>query len=99
VELGGGDDGAALEALVFDFSVSLWACETQAEQRSALIHFTAVLGVDARAGTYRPPTTYGPTLAALRYCGRVLLFEHALPAAQRRDICDPCDHFLSVHRR
>jgi hypothetical protein len=57
-----------------------------------------VLGVEARGGTFRAPTAYGPILAALRYCGGLLLFEHALPAAYRRAIADPCEQFLCVHR-
>jgi hypothetical protein len=82
---------------VLELSVSLWTCKTRAERRSALIHCTAVLGIEARGGTFRPPTTYGPILAALRYCGQLLLFEHALPAAHRRAIGDPCEQFLGVH--
>ena len=58
-----------------------------------------MLGIDGRAGTFRPPTTYGPILAALRYCARLLLFEHALPAAYRRDARDPYEQFLRMHRR
>jgi hypothetical protein len=40
-----------------------------------------VLGIDGRKGCFRLPESYRPGLAALLYCARLLLFEHALLAA------------------
>lgn len=92
-------DEATLDSCVFDLSVSFWSHESRADSKSVITHFTAVLGIDERRGCYRPPTEHGQMLAALLYCGRLLLFEHALPTATRQHITDPYGTFIEVHHR
>lgn len=92
-ELGSKDD-TALDSSVFDLSVLFWTHEGRAHSKSTIIHFSAVFGIDNHKGCYRLPSIYGKILAALLYCARLLLFEHALPAAEREHIDDPCSCFL-----
>ena len=98
VELGGADE-AALDSSVLDLSVLLWMHEGRAHSKSAIIHFSAVLGIDPHKGCYRLPPVYGQILAALLYCARLVLFEHALPAASRQYVDSPCEQFLEVHHQ
>ena len=96
VELGNGDE-IVLDSSVFDLSVLLWTYKGRAHSKSAVIHFSAVFGIDHHKGCYRLPPIYGQILAALLYCARLLLFEHALPAAERQHLDDPFNSFLKVH--
>ena len=95
-ELGDGDN-TVLDSSVFDLSVLFWTHEGRAHSKSAIVHFSAVLGIDNHKGCYRLPPIYGQILAALLYCARLLLFEHALPAADRQHLDDPFNCFLRVH--
>jgi hypothetical protein len=56
-----------------------------------------VLGIDPHKGCYRLPPTYSQILAALLYCARLVLFEHALPASSRKYVDNPYEQFLEVH--
>ncbi|KAK0969342.1 hypothetical protein LTR54_018109 [Friedmanniomyces endolithicus] len=80
-ELGAGDE-SVLDASVFDLSVLLWTHEGRAQSKSAIVHFSAVFGIDNHRGCHRPPPVYGQILAALFYRVRSLLFEHALRPLQ-----------------
>ncbi len=95
-ELGTGDE-SVLDSSVFDLSVLFWTHEGRAHSKSAIIHFSAVFGIDNYKGCYRLPPIYGQILAALLYYARLLLFEHALPAAERQHFEDPFNCFLKVH--
>jgi hypothetical protein len=97
-ELGCQDD-AALDSSVFDLSVLLLSHEGRAHSKSAILHFGAVFGIDSHKGCYRPPPVYGQILAALLYCARLILFEYALPAAEREQIDNPYKQFIQVHHR
>jgi hypothetical protein len=68
-----------LDAKIFRLSVGFWMHVNTASSRSAIVHFSAVLGIDGKRGCYRQPSEYGQVLAGLLYCARLLLFEHALP--------------------
>ena len=92
-------DEEALDRRVFDLSVALWAHEARAHERSAVIHFTAVLGIDRNRACFLEPSAYSPQLPALLYCARLLLFESALPAEGRQGIEEPLEALLAVHHR
>jgi superfamily II DNA helicase RecQ len=93
------DDQSLLDRLVFDFSVQLWMHKGCARSKSAIVHFTAVLGIDGRSGAFRLPAGYGQILAALLYCARLLLFEYALPIERRDNIDDRYEAFIQVHHQ
>jgi len=97
-ELGAGDE-SVLDSSVFDLSVLFWTHEGRAHSKSAIIHISAVFGIDNHKGCYRLPPIHGQILAALLYCARLLLFEHALPAAERQHLEDPFKCFLEIHHR
>jgi hypothetical protein len=56
--------------------------------RSALIHFTGILGYNEDNKTWRQPHQYTPILAAFQFCVRVIMFEHAIPMHQRDSLGD-----------
>ena len=95
----GSEDDAVLDSSVSDLSVLLWTHESRAHSKSAVVHFSAIFGIDNHKGCYRLPPVYGQILAALLYCARLLLFEHALPADKREHIDDPCSRFLDIHHQ
>jgi len=95
-ELGDGDE-VALDSSVFDLSVLFWTHEGRAHSKSAVIHFSAVLGNDHHKGCYRLAPIYGRIHAPLLYCARLLMFEHALPMSKRQHIDDPFNCLLKVH--
>lgn len=92
-------DDIALNSSVFDLSVLSWTHESRAHSKSTIIHFSAVFGIDNHKGCYRLPPVYGQILAALLYCARLILFEHALPAAEPEHLDDPCSCFLQIHHQ
>lgn len=98
VELEGKSETAP-DTRVFDLSVSFWMHESRAHSKSVIIHFCAVLGINGKKGCYRQPSDYGQILAALLYCARLLLFEYALPAAEREHIANPYKTFLQMHHQ
>jgi len=73
--------------------------ESRAHSKSTIIHFCAVLVIDGKKSCYRLPSDYGQILAALLYCARLLMFEHALPADKREHIVNPCMAFFRIHYR
>ena len=95
----GCQDNVALDSSVFDLSVLFWTHEGRAHSKSAVIHFSAVFGIDNHKGCYRLPPVYGQILAALLYCARLVLFEHALPAAEREQTDNPYERFIQVHHQ
>jgi hypothetical protein len=99
VELEEEVDDAALDSKVFYLAILLWTHEARADSKSAIVHFTAVLGIDSQRGCYRPPSEHGQVLAGLLYCARLLLFEYALPTTSRSQINNPCATFLQVHHQ
>jgi hypothetical protein len=50
---------------------------------SGLVHFLAVLGIDAQTGRLRTAKNYSYMLAGVVYCTRVIAIEALLPAAER----------------
>ena len=93
----GADDESGLDSSVFDLSVLFWTYEGRAQSKSAIIHFSAVFGIDNHKGCYRLPPIYGQILAALLYYARLLLFEYALPATDRQNLNNPFQSFLDIH--
>ena len=53
-------DEELLDRRVFDLSVTLWTHEARAHERSAVIHFTAVLGIDRNRACFLEPAAYSP---------------------------------------
>ena len=53
-------DEEALDQCVFDLSVALWTHEARARSQSAVIHFTAVLGISRDRGCFLEPSAYSP---------------------------------------
>ena len=95
----GCQDEVALDSSVFDLSVLLWTHEGRAHSKSSIIHFSAAFGIDHHKGCYRLPPVYGQILAALLYCARLIVFEYALPAAEREEIDNPYERFIQVHHQ
>ncbi|KAF2741591.1 hypothetical protein M011DRAFT_374516, partial [Sporormia fimetaria CBS 119925] len=63
--------------------------------RSGLIHFVAVLGIDAETKRLRTAKHYSYMLAGMVYCMRVLGVEKLLPSAHRNKQRDEdCKRFL-----
>ena len=56
----------------FDPSVLFWAPEGRAHSKSAIIHFSAVLGIDNHKGCYRLHPIFGQVLATLLVVSYVL---------------------------
>jgi superfamily II DNA helicase RecQ len=90
------EDNQALDKGVFELSIKFWTHINTASAKSAVVHFSAVLGIDGKRGCYRQPSDYGQILAALLYCARQLLFEHALPVETRKGIENPLNAFLAI---
>jgi hypothetical protein len=90
------EDSQALDNRVYSLSVSFWTHISTASTKSVVIHFSGVLGIDGKRGCYQQPSDYGQILAALIYCGRLVLFEHALPISTRTGIKVPINTFLAV---
>ena len=66
---------------------------------SPMIHFAAVLGIVEEENRLRRGDEYSYMLAGFMYCIRVLLVEHALPAATRGEQTrDDIDRFLELRR-
>jgi len=80
------EDKNLLDSRVFDLSIQFIMQSDFTSKRSALVHFTKVLGLDDGKIKYRMPNTYTPMLAGIIFCLRVLLLEHALPTKCRNDM-------------
>ena len=71
------DDG--LDDLVLQLSVLLIQHDDE-RRRSAIMHFTAVLGIkEDTGGFHSSATTYTSHLAGIIYCIRLIMLKHALP--------------------
>ena len=77
------EDEDLLDSRIFNLSIQFIMHSDYAEKKSALIHFTNVLGLDGKKIGFRMPNRYTPILAALIYCLRILLLEHAIPTDHR----------------
>ena len=80
------EDENLLDSRVFDLSIQFIMQSDFTSKRSALVHFTKVLGLDDRKIKYRMPNAYTSMLAGIIFCLRVLLLEHALPTRCRDDM-------------
>ena len=94
-----GEDEEAIDARVLDLSASFIKHSDYDGKRSILLHFAAVMGVDATKNTYKLPNQYGSIVAGLIYCVRLLLFEHTLPAASRKELTDPLWELQRVRKK
>src|SRR5436309_15067206 len=80
------EDEALLDSQVFNLSIQFIMHSDYASKKSALIHFTHVLGLDDKKIGYRMPNTYTLFISGLIYCLRVLVLEHALPKECRDEL-------------
>ena len=72
-----------MEAQIQKVSVELICHKDWLSQRSSLVHFSGILGFNMGDHRWKEAHEYTPTLAALLFCMRVLMLEHALPIADR----------------
>lgn len=86
-----------LDSSVFDLSVLFCTHGGRAHSRSAIIHFSAVFGIDYYKGCYRLPPTCGQILGLVIYYARFLLSEYALPTAGHEHIDGPYNLLLHNH--
>jgi hypothetical protein len=84
------DDGldAQLEALLDALASFIFESVGDQPFSSGLIHFLAVLGIDAEANRLRTAKNYSYMLAGVVYCIRVLAVEKLLPAGGRDEQTD-----------
>ncbi|KAJ6436888.1 ATP-dependent DNA helicase pfh1 [Purpureocillium lavendulum] len=70
-----------LAEALFQLSMMFWThqCQTGVLDSSALVHFTAVMGIHRTSLAYRSAYNYTPSLAALMWVGRLFFLEYALP--------------------
>ena len=70
-----------LSETVFQLSVCFWVFRSTTGDmyKSAIINFTAIMGIHRQALVYKSAYCYTPVLSALIWIGRVLLLEYALP--------------------
>ena len=55
-------------------------CSTSGDMRqSAIVYFTALMGMHRHALAFKSAYTYTPICSALIWVGRLLLLEHTLP--------------------
>ena len=94
-------DADEVDELVFQLSVRLWKHVRQpSSPRSLLVYCADVLGIDDRTGgTWRQANDFGQILAGLLFCGRLLLFEHALPSPARGAIASPIEAMRAIRDR
>lgn len=59
-------------------------------RESAIVHFTAVMGIQRHALAFKAAYTYTPICSALIWVGRLLLLEHALPLHLYKTLGDNC---------
>ncbi|KFY94163.1 hypothetical protein V498_04016 [Pseudogymnoascus sp. VKM F-4517 (FW-2822)] len=69
--------------------------EREKVYRSPLMHFLAVMGIDAAAGTLRGAFTYTPTLAAALWINRLLMLEMAVSLKGWRGLKIPAKEDIS----
>lgn len=86
---GGIDDLSPTERLeekLFQLCVKFVMQRSEWEDESALCHFTAVLGIDMKKGTFRRPHNYTPMLSGIIWVNRLLMLEYALPKRAYRTL-------------
>ena len=74
---------ASAEAQILKVSIELIRHKDWEQERSSLLYFSGILGFHLEDHRWREAHEYTPTLAALLFCMRVLMLEHALPVAVR----------------
>jgi Orsellinic acid/F9775 biosynthesis cluster protein D len=80
----GGDN--RLSEKLFELCITFLTqyCEREDSQKTPLLHFSAVLGIDHRSNKFRRATNYTPFLAGLIWVGQLLTLEYALPLHEYR---------------
>ncbi|KID82123.1 telomere-associated recQ-like helicase [Metarhizium guizhouense ARSEF 977] len=70
-----------LSEAVFQLSMMFWTyqCQDGVMDSSAIVHFTAVMGIHRSSLAYRDAYSFTPDLAALIWVGRLLFLEYSLP--------------------
>ncbi|KAJ3455783.1 hypothetical protein MRS44_017265 [Fusarium solani] len=70
-----------LSEALFQLSMMFWThqCQAGVMASSALIHFTAVMGIHPRSLAYRSAYSSTPGFAALVWIGRLFFLEYSLP--------------------
>ncbi|CAO2655088.1 Nn.00g101520.m01.CDS01, partial [Neocucurbitaria sp. VM-36] len=86
--LNGNDREEQINALLASLSSFIFTTYGDQIFTSGLVHFLAVLGIDAEMERLRTAKNYSYMLAGVVYCVRVLGVEHLLPAAQRDEQTD-----------
>ena len=81
--LDGHSDADGMDALLELLAAFIFEPVGDQPFSSGLIHFTAVLGIDADMGRLRTAKNYSYMLAGIVYCVRVLGVEKLLPAGSR----------------
>lgn len=86
--LDGTDREGQLDALLASLSSFIFTTYGDKLLMSGLIHFTAILGIDADMLRLRTAKNYSYMMAGMVYCVRVLGVEKLLPAAYRDEQTD-----------
>jgi hypothetical protein len=99
IALEGDDTDAQIQALLNVLAAFIFRPVGDRPFSSGLIHFLAVLGIDAEMDRLRTAKNYSYMLAGVVYCIRVLGVEYLLPAAQRDEQGDEHrERFLQMRR-
>jgi hypothetical protein len=72
-------DAEDIQVKIQDLSVALIRHMDWNPQKSSLLYFSDILGFDINDHRWKKPHEYTPTLAAILFCMRVIMLEHALP--------------------
>jgi hypothetical protein len=83
-----GDEEAEAEALLRVLASFIFEGTGDDPFSSGLVHFIAVLGIDAEMGRLRTAKNYSYMLAGVVYCTRVIAAEALLPSAKREEQTD-----------
>jgi hypothetical protein len=86
--LEGGNRGAQMQGLLDTLAAFFFASTGGKPLSNGLVHFLAVLGIDAELGRLRTAKNYSYMLAGVVYCVRVLSVEKLLPSACRDEQTD-----------
>jgi superfamily II DNA helicase RecQ len=98
--LEGDDEEEQLSALLDVLASFILVSVGDQPFRSGLVHFLAVLGIDAETDRLRTAKNYTYMLAGVVYCMRLLSVEKLLPAAQRDEQTDEDrERFLQMRRQ
>jgi superfamily II DNA helicase RecQ len=98
--LDSGDEDKQMQALLLALASFIFKGTGDDPFSSGLIHFLAVLGIDAEMDRLRTAKNYSYMLAGVVYCTRVIAVEALLPSAMRREqgVADR-DDFLSARKQ